>query len=484
MLPEFYNWFLYSSAKGSALRERDSFETYKLKFQAKILKHKDTKLLALFLRGLIPGSLGLLFVKTSYFAGITKRLLEIQGKQYCQIGEAIVRMKQSQFDVVLPRQRTCSVKWDNLDATFGTADVLPMWVADMDFAAPPAVVEAIRERAAHGVYGYPIRTAEFYQAIGNWMQRRHHWAVQPEWILNIPGVVPGISAVIQAFTQPGDKIIIQPPVYPPFFSCVTQSGRQVVENTLLQEGDRYVIDFDQLTQLAQAGAKLLLLCNPHNPVGRSWTPEELRKLSQICLEYQIILISDEIHGDLIFKGHRHTPVASLSPEVSRNTVTLTAPSKTFNIAGLNTAVAIVADENLRKKLQHMLEMLHISGGNLFGILALDAAYRHGEDWLVELLLYLESNADYLVGFLAERVPQIQVRKPECTYLAWLDCRQLGMNVVELKRFFTLEAKVGLNAGYAFGTAGEGFMRLNFGCSRAMLQQGLEQIGQAVNAKCR
>lgn len=391
-------------------------------------------------------------------------------------------MKQSQFDVVVPRHNTCSEKWNNLDAVFGTSDVLPMWVADMDFTAPPVVLEAIAKRAAHGVYGYPFRTDGFYQAICSWMQRRHNWTIQPEWILNIPGVVPGISVAIQAFTQPGDKIIIQPPVYPRFFSCVTQSGRQLVENPLIDEGGKYVMNFDQLTQLAREGPKMLVLCNPQNPGGRSWTKAELDTLSQICLEYRIILVSDEIHGDLIFKGYRHTPLASISPEVAKQTITLTAPTKTFNVAGLSTAVAIVSDEGLRKKLNNVLEVLHINEGNIFGNLALEVAYRHGELWLEELLEYLESNVDYLVQFFAEKIPQIKVSKPECTYLAWLDCRGLGVDAGRLKPFFIKEAKVGLSAGRAFGKPGEGFMRLNFGCPRSILQEGLERIERAVNSR--
>lgn len=388
-------------------------------------------------------------------------------------------MKPSQFDTVLPRHSTCSEKWDNLQAVFGASDILPMWVADMDFAAAPAIVNAIQERASHGVYGYPYRRAEFYQSVCSWMKKRHGWPVEAEWILNIPGVVPGISTAIQAFTQPGDKIIIQPPVYRPFFSCVTQNHRQLVENPLIHEGDRYVMDFDRLKKLAADGAKMLILCNPHNPVGRAWTKEELWELSRICLENRVLMVSDEIHGDLILKGFTHTPLASLSTEVAENTITLAAPSKTFNIAGLSTAVAIVSEIGLRKRMKDMLDALHISEGNLFGILALEAAYYHGEAWLMELLAYLEDNADYLVQFIEERVPELSVRKPECTYLAWLDCRNLGMGSSELTAFFVEKAKVGLNAGGKFGKQGEGFMRLNFGCPRPLLQEGLERMEKAV-----
>ncbi|CUH97594.1 Cystathionine beta-lyase PatB [Propionispora sp. 2/2-37] len=381
------------------------------------------------------------------------------------------------FDEVIDRRRTGCRKWDAAGQLFGTDDVLPMWIADMDFKSPPAVVKAIQDRAGHGVYGYPHKGEAFYTAIQSWMRRRHDWQVEKEWILGTPGVVPALSTAILAYTRPGDKIIIQPPVYPPFFSCVINNQRELVQNPLVFSEGRYCMDFDDLENKLDGKVKMLILCSPHNPVGRVWSREELERLGKICEEHDLIIVSDEIHADLVFSGHQHIPMASLSPEVAKRTITCMAASKTFNVAGLYTAIVIISDPQLRDKFMQVFEALDLNTGNLFGITALVAAYEQGESWLEELLLYLNANIDYMLDFVMQQVPEIQIARPEATYLAWLDCRGLGLEEDKLKSFFIQQAKVGLNDGRTFG--GKGYMRLNFGCPRNVLEEGLLRIARAV-----
>lgn len=384
---------------------------------------------------------------------------------------------QSNFDTIICRQNSGCTKWDDVVRLYGASDVLPFWVADMDFPAPPAVTEALAARVKHGVFGYPSPHSYAYDAVAAWMADRHNWTVNQDWMVSTPGVVTALTLAVQTFTQPGDNIIIQPPVYPPFFSCITGNGRQVVENPLVYENGTYQIDFDDLAKKART-AKMLILCSPHNPVGRVWSRPELEKLLTICRENNVLLISDEIHGDLVYSGHRHIPAASLAG-AGQQVITLTAPSKTFNTAGLYTSIAIIPDAKLRSEFANLLQRLSINKSNVFGITALEAAYRHGAPWLEELLVYLEDNACYLTEFIAAHIPELKADKPEATYLAWLDCRQLNLPQDKLVEFFAQEAKVGLNDGGAFGVQGNGFMRLNFGCPRSVLTEGLERIGRAV-----
>lgn len=383
------------------------------------------------------------------------------------------------FDTVVDRIGTGSRKWDARQEVFGREDLLPMWIADMDFCSPPAVVEAVKHRAAHCLYGYPARLESYYSAFTGWTDRRYGWQVDPSWLLTTPGVVPAINAAILAFTEPGDGVLIQPPVYPPFFSCPRLNGRIVMENPLQENSDgTWRIDFDDLKRKLELRPKLLVLCNPHNPVGRVWSRGELQKIAELCLENEVLMFSDEIHGDLLLGNRRHTPLASLGPEVAARTITCTAPSKTFNIAGLYTSMVIVSSPSLRARLAHMLDALDICGGNVFGIVAFEAAYNYGEEWLKELLPYLEDNAMFMRAFLTKKIPRLRMAMPESTFLAWLDCRALGLPQPELKEFFVTKARVGLNDGRTFGDQGEGFMRLNFGCSRKTLTEGLERIEQA------
>lgn len=384
----------------------------------------------------------------------------------------------TRFDTVIARQNSGSTKWDDATTLFGSEDVLPFWVADMDFASPPAVTEALAARAEHGIFGYPSPRAYAYDAVAAWLENRHNWKADPDWMLCTPGVVTAITLAVQTFTNPNDKIIIQTPVYPPFFSSVTSQGRIVLENPLIYEAGEYRMDFDDLAAKAKE-AKMLILCSPHNPVGRVWTQTELTRLVQICLENNVLILADEIHGDLVYSGHKHIPLASLETANTDKIITLMAPSKTFNTAGLYTSIAIIPDSKLRRQFSQILQQLAINKTNVFGIAAMEAAYRHGGDWLDELLVYLEANAQYLTEFITANIPAIKVDKPQGTYLAWLDCRNLNLPQQELAKFFAHKAKVGLNDGATFGQQGNGFMRLNFGCPRPVLAEGLSRIAKAV-----
>ena len=386
------------------------------------------------------------------------------------------------FDEIIDRTQTDSVKWSVNDRLFGRKDVLSMWVADMDFRSPEPVVRALVERAKQGVYGYTARSDSNYLSVINWLQKRHGWKTNRSWQITTPGVVPGLIAALLAFTQPGDKVVIQPPIYHPFFKIIINNGRQVVENNLIDRDGYYTMDFDGLEQqLADPRVRMMMLCSPHNPVGRVWSREELARLGELCLKYGVLLVSDEIHSDLVFSWAKHTPAAMISPEIAQNTVTLLAPSKTFNLAGLHTSVVLIQDPSLRDRYSQTIENLGLGGNTIFGLLALEAAYRDGEEWLSQLLAYLEGNLCFLEQYLQSAIPQIKVRKPEGTYLVWLDCRSLGLNRQELKQFMIQKAGLGLDEGAVFGKPGEGFARLNAACPRAVLKQGLEQLAEAVRS---
>lgn len=406
------------------------------------------------------------------------------------------------FDKVIERTGTNCLKWDLRKGIFGKEDVLPLWVADTDFAAPVQVLEAMKKRMEHGIFGYTYRSEAYDQAIVNWMKKRHGWDIKKEWLTYSPGVVPALSLCVRTFTQPGDKIVIQSPIYPPFSSVVETSGRIIVDNELELIDGRYYMDLEKLLeQIAvkrisytsntarekwefNAKVKMLMLCNPHNPSGRVWTREELLKIGEICLENNIIIVSDEIHSDIIYSGHKHLPLASLSKELEQNTITCIAPSKTFSLAGLSTSTVIIPNERLRTHYNNMVESLEIDGGNIFGAVALEAAYNYGEEWLEELLKYLEGNLNYLMDYFKERIPSIRPIRPEATYLVWLDCRELGLEGRDLMDFFVNEAKVGLNPGTRFGRSGSNFVRLNIGCPRSLLKEGLSRIEAAVNKRLR
>ena len=351
------------------------------------------------------------------------------------------------FDRVIDRRNSDSSKWKTY-----SADILPMWVADMDFQAPPQVIDAIQQRAQHGIYGYAVRPDSYYQSMIDWMRRRHGWDIQRAWLAHSPGVVTALDLAVHAFTQPGDKIIAQPPVYLPFFTIVKNNGRQLVFNQLSTENGYYRMDLADLERKIDNRTRALMLCSPHNPVGRVWTKAELIALGELCLRKNILIFSDDIHSDLILPGHKHIPLAMLSPELAEITITVIAPSKTFNVPGLYTAAAIIPNPKLRAQFNHMVENMSLNSSNVFGLVGLEAAYRHGEEWLEQLLVYLQANIDFAIRFFQQRIPQIKVRCPEGTYLLWLDCRELGLDHDGLRDLFLKQAKVALNEGHTFGPA--------------------------------
>jgi len=391
------------------------------------------------------------------------------------------------FDRAIPRIGTGSLKHDGCAAYFGTPDVTPLWVADMDFAAPEAVTRALMQRAAHPVYGYTLYPDGVYQALSDWLKQRHGWEIRHDWIMMVPGVVPSLFASVLAFTQPDDGVIVQPPVYFPFFSAVTTNHRRLVENPLRFDNGRYEIDFEHLERCAADDARLLLLCTPHNPVGRVWNREELTKLLHIARRHQLTILSDEIHADLVYPGEQHIALAKLANELwpdetDHNIITAVAPSKTFNIPGLGLSSLIVPNHAQHDALSQAFATLHVGNTNPFSITAFEAAYREGVAWLDELLAYLQGNRDFVCAYLAEHIPAIRPVRPEGTYLLWLDCRALEMSDAELRHFFVHGARVGMNPGTVFGTGGSGFMRLNLGSSRQVLAAALERIAAAVNTR--
>jgi cystathionine beta-lyase len=383
------------------------------------------------------------------------------------------------FDTIIDRCGTASSKWDRCKKAVGVPDVLPMWVADMDFLSPPPVVEALRKRVEHGIFGYTERTGSYYAALASWMKRRFDWDIQQKKIVFTPGVIVALNLIIQAYTQPGDKVIIQQPVYHPFSYAILNNKRQLVNNQLQIENGRYVMDLDQLKKSIDDRTRLLILCSPHNPVGRVWTKEELLRLTEICLENKIIVVSDEIHADLVLKGHVHTPTATLSEEISDIVVTCTAPTKTFNIAGLGVANTIIANSRLYDKFYATVNNAGLEMTNVFAKVATEAAYNHGEDWVSQLLEYIQDNYEFLVSFLKNRIPQISVFPLEGTYLAWLDFRKLGLPDKDLKNFLIHKARVWLDEGTKFGGGGTGFQRMNIGCPRILLEEGLTRIAYAL-----
>ena len=385
------------------------------------------------------------------------------------------------FDHEITRAGSSSVKHDGRNAYFGTPDVLPLWVADMDFAAPEAVTRALAARASHPVYGYTFYPESLYESLIDWLKKRHHWEIQRDWIMMTPGVVTSLHAAVMAFANPGESVIVQPPVYFPFFTAVTTTDRHLVLNPLHLENDRYSINFTHLEQCAAAGAKLLLLCSPHNPVGRVWRQDELTEVLRIANKYNMVVLSDEIHADLVYAGHPHTALATLTTSAD-NIITAIAPSKTFNIPGLGLSCLIVPNPTHRAALQKVFDSLHLGHSNPFSIAAFEAAYRGGELWLDSLLLYLQENRDFASRFLAEHIPSIRLIAPEGTYLLWLDCRSLGMNDLQLKDFFVQQAKVGMNPGTAFGDGGSGFMRLNIGSPRHIIADALDRIAHALKTR--
>ncbi len=389
------------------------------------------------------------------------------------------------FDRVIDRTKTNSIKWNKyfLKERFESDDVLPLWVADMDFQCPQPVIEALKKRTAEEIYGYSWHKIPAYlDAVTNWMKRRHNWEVNKDWIVFSPGIVPAIYMLIQTFVNIGEKVIIQSPVYNPFFTAIENNGRQVLINQLLYENKKYSIDFEDFEEKAKDPlTKMFILCSPHNPIGRVWTEKELRRIGDICLDNEILIVSDEIHHDLILSGYKHTLFSTISKEFEQNTFVCTAPSKTFNIAGLQTSNLIIPD--IRKREAFTNTIVNINGvmsPNVFGIVALIAGYDEGEEWLDQVLKYIEANFKFLKEFVSENLPDVDFIEPEGTFLAWLDFRKLGMNNEELREVMLKKAKVALDDGKIFGPGGEGFQRINIACPRSLLKQCMIRIVDALN----
>ncbi|MGG3494885.1 MalY/PatB family protein [Peribacillus simplex] len=388
------------------------------------------------------------------------------------------------FDQEIRRLNTDCEKWDKLESQFGVKDVIPMWVADMDFQSPQPIIEALKQRVEHGVYGYTLRPDSYMESIVSWLKRRHRWSIEKEWITHSPGVIPALSLAIQSFTQTGDKIIIQPPVYHHFARVIQANGREIVNNPLKLENGHYSIDFADLEAKMDSTVKMLILCSPHNPIGRVWSKEELTRLGQICMKHNILVVADEIHCDFVYKTHTHIPFASISEEFANHSLTCIAPSKTFNLMGVQTSSIIIPNQQLRDRYDRELNTLSIGSPNIFGVVALEAAYRHGEEWLDQLLEYLQGNLEFTLNYFSKNIPQIKVIQPEGTYLVWLDCRELGFSVKELDEFMLRKARVAMNEGLIFGMEGEGFMRLNIACPRSMLKNALDGIEKAISSLCK
>ena len=384
------------------------------------------------------------------------------------------------FDKVVNRFNTESIKWDIIEEKYGHKDVIPMWVADMDFEVVKPISEAIKKRASHEIYGYTLKGDSYYEAVINWMDKHHNWHIKKDWINYTPGVVPALNYIIRTYANSGDEIIIQTPVYHPFYSSVKNNGCIIVENPLIYENGSYKMDYEDLKKKITHRTKILVLCNPHNPVGRVWSKDELIKLGQICIENNILVVSDEIHFDLIYKGNEHTVFASISEEFAQNSVICTAPSKTFNSAGLQVSNIIIPNKKLRNLYNITLENNAGNEINSFAAVALEAAYNEGEEWLQQLLLYLGENLNFLMQYFEERIPKIKVIKPEGTYLVWIDCLDLNMSPSELEEFFVKKVKVGFNDGILFGSEGARFQRINIACSRSVLKEALERIEREIN----
>lgn len=383
------------------------------------------------------------------------------------------------FDRVIDRRGTNCVKYDLSEQIFGKEDVLPMWVADMDFPVAGFILDAIGERLNHPFLGYTFRSDRFATSVTSWLDRRHGWMVKEDTVGFSPGIVPALNMCVMEFTEPGDRVVVQPPVYFPFFSAITNHGRELVYNQLFKRDGTYEMDFDHLEGLFKKGVKLFFLCNPHNPVGRVWLKEELERLAQLCLEYGVMVISDEIHSDLILYGNRHIPFASLGKEIADLTLTCMAPSKTFNLAGLYTSVVIATNPAIKKRYDKILDVVHVGGDNILGQVALEAAYTDGDEWLDQLLAYLEKNDQALRTFLNDSVPELVISPLEATYLVWLDFSHLQLDEKGLRDFIIHKAGLGLNDGPMFGPGGAQHQRLNLAAPKKILMEGAARLASAV-----
>ncbi len=389
-------------------------------------------------------------------------------------------MSHFDFDRVIDRRGTNCAKFDAAEANGYSPDILPLWVADMDFQAPPCVLEALNKAVEHGIFGYPITSQDYYDAIIRWFDTRFDWKVRQEWLIQTPGVVFALSAAVRAASKPGDAVLVQPPVYYPFYNVIRQNDRKVVESPLVYENGRYSIDFaDVEAKIVENGVKLFILCSPHNPVCRVWTVEELSRLGAICKAHGVTVISDEIHCDFAFPGHPHTPFVKACPDMADSTIICTAPSKSFNLAGLQTSNIFIPGEDLRAAFNREMDIVSYHGVNCLGAVACQAAYEQGAEWLDECKAYMRGNLDYVRAFLAEHLPQIKLVEPEGTYFAWLDCSGLGLSKEALDDLVIHKANLWLDSGAIFGECAAQFQRVVLACPRATVVKAMENLRKAI-----
>ena len=385
------------------------------------------------------------------------------------------------FDKIIDRTNNFSAKWSEMNKNFGTNNLLPMWVADMDFLTAPCVMEALKDRLEQGIFGYTTRPSSYNESIVNWLDNRFSWKINQEWLMFSPAVITSISLLIQNLTQKNDKIMIQEPVYSPFHSIVESNERNLVISPLVKLDDgSYVMDYEDIEAKIK-DVKVFILCNPHNPVGRVWTREELTRLGEICLKHNVLVISDEIHSDIILKNHKHTPFASISKEFRENTITCMAPTKTFNLAGLQSSFLVISNPYYYEVMDKAFSILDIKRNNAFSLVATEAAYNYGEDWLYELIKYIEDNVDFAIDYIKNHIPQLKVKKPEGTYLLWVDFSNLNVDKEDLKNALINKGRIALSDGSSFGIGGDGYYRINLACPRSMVLEGLKRIEFAINS---
>ena len=385
------------------------------------------------------------------------------------------------FDKIIDRTNNFSAKWSEMNKNFGTNNLLPMWVADMDFLTAPCVMEALKDRLEQGIFGYTTRPSSYNESIVNWLDNRFSWKINQEWLMFSPAVITSISLLIQNLTQKNDKIMIQEPVYSPFHSIVESNERNLVISPLVKLDDgSYVMDYEDIEAKIK-DVKVFILCNPHNPVGRVWTREELTRLGEICLKHNVLIISDEIHSDIILKNHKHTPFASISKEFRENTITCMAPTKTFNLAGLQSSFLVISNPYYYEVMDKAFSILDIKRNNAFSLVATEAAYNYGEDWLYELIKYIEDNVDFAIDYIKNHMPQLKVKKPEGTYLLWVDFSNLNVDKKDLKNALINKGRIALSDGSSFGIGGDGYYRINLACPRSMVLEGLKRIEFAIKS---
>ena len=385
------------------------------------------------------------------------------------------------FDKIIDRTNNFSAKWSEMNKNFGTNNLLPMWVADMDFLTAPCVMEALKDRLEQGIFGYTTRPSSYNESIVNWLDNRFSWKINQEWLMFSPAVITSISLLIQNLTQKNDKIMIQEPVYSPFHSIVESNERNLVISPLVKLDDgSYVMDYEDIEAKIK-DVKVFILCNPHNPVGRVWTREELTRLGEICLKHNVLIISDEIHSDIILKNHKHTPFASISKEFRENTITCMAPTKTFNLAGLQSSFLVISNPYYYEVMDKAFSILDIKRNNAFSLVATEAAYNYGEDWLYELIKYIEDNVDFAIDYIKNHMPQLKVKKPEGTYLLWVDFSNLNVDKEDLKNALINKGRIALSDGSSFGIGGDGYYRINLACPRSMVLEGLKRIEFAIKS---